>query len=286
MEFKNWLLLIVLGGVWGSAFMFIKISAVDFGPILLVTLRLLLAGLLFVPFLLQKKYIPYFRSYFPGIMILAISNNALPFTMFSYASLGATSNMLAILNGSTAFMTMIVAYFWLKQAISLKQFMGLILGFCGILILVNPANGSATMASSFCALLGALCYSFSGNYIQKYHTDSNKFALVGWAMFIGGLLMIPLAAFNLPDHLPSTNAIFALFWLGIVSTGFAYLGYVYLIDRIGAVRTSTVTFLLPAFGILWGAIFLDEKITWIILGGFIFVMIGVYFANSKVQHTE
>ena len=281
MELKNWILLILLGAVWGSAFMFIKISADDFGPILLVNLRLLLAGALFLPFLLRKKYLAYFKSHFPGIFILAIFSNAFPFTMFSYASLGATSNMLGILNGTTAFMTMLVAYFWLKESISLKQMFGIILGFLGILVLVNPANGSATLGASGFALVGALSYSFSGVYIQKYQLNANKFVLIGWAMLFGGLLLTPLSFFNLPDQMPDNNAIAALMWLGIVSTGIAYLGYIRLIEQIGAVRTSTVTYLLPVFSIIWGSIFLQEKITWIIFGGFIFVMIGMYFANNK-----
>ena len=283
MELKNWILLILLGSVWGSAFMFIKISADDFGPILLVNLRLLLAGALFLPFLLQKKYLAYFKSHFPGIFILAIFSNAFPFTMFSYASLGATSNMLGILNGTTAFMTMVVAYFWLKESITPKQIFGIILGFLGILVLVNPANGSATLGASGFALVGALSYSFSGVYIQKYQLNANKFVLIGWAMLFGGLLLTPLSFFNLPDQMPDNNAIAALLWLGIVSTGIAYLGYIRLIEQIGAVRTSTVTYLLPVFSIIWGSIFLQEKITWIIFGGFIFVMIGMYFANNKTS---
>ena len=281
MELKNWILLILLGAVWGSAFMFIKISADDFGPILLVNLRLLLAGALFLPFLLRKKYLAHFKSHFPGIFILSIFSNAFPFTMFSYASLGATSNMLGILNGTTAFMTMVVAYFWLKESITPKQIFGIILGFLGILVLVNPANGSATLGASGFALVGALSYSFSGVYIQKYQLKANKFVLIGWAMLFGGLLLTPLSFFNLPDQMPDNNAIAALLWLGIVSTGIAYLGYIRLIEQIGAVRTSTVTYLLPVFSIMWGSIFLQEKITWIIFGGFIFVMIGMYFANNK-----
>jgi len=281
MELKNWILLILLGAVWGSAFMFIKISADDFGPILLVNLRLLLAGALFLPFLSQKKYLAYFKSHFSGILILGIFSNAFPFTMFSYASLGATSNMLGILNGTTAFMTMVVAYFWLKESITPKQIFGIILGFLGILVLVNPANGSATLGASGFALVGALSYSFSGVYIQKYQLNANKFVLIGWAMLFGGLFLTPLSFFNLPDQMPDNNAIAALLWLGIVSTGIAYLGYIRLIEQIGAVRTSTVTYLLPVFSIIWGSIFLQEKITWIIFGGFIFVMIGMYFANNK-----
>ena len=283
MDLKDWLLLIILGAVWGSAFMFIKVSAVDFGPILLVALRLLLAGLLFVPFLVQKKYRALFKSHFTGIMVVALFSNAIPFTLFSYASLGATSNMLGILNGATAFLTTVIAYFWLKESISMKQLLGLLLGFIGILILVNPANGSSTISASLCALFGALCYAFNGTYIQKYHLESNKFVLIGWSMLIGGLIMVPFAAFNLPDTLPSTNSLIALLWLGIVSTGIASLGYIRLIERIGAVRTSTVTYLLPVFSILWGSIFLQEQITLIILGGFIFVMMGMYFANTTIN---
>ena len=281
MELKDWILLTALAAIWGSAFMFIKISAVDFGPILLVTLRLLIAGLVFMPFLLRKKKRSLFRAYLPAILIIAIVSNAIPFTMFAYASLGATSNMLGILNGTTAFLTTIIAYFWLKEAVTSKQIIGLFLGFIGVLILVNPSNGSATLIASMCAMTGSLCYAFNAAYLQKYHSNSDKIVLIGWSMLFGGFFMIPLASFNLPDAMPDTNSILALFWLAVISTGLGYLAYVRLIDRIGAVKTVTLTYLLPVFSIIWGAIFLKEQITFFIFGGFIFVMMGMYFANTS-----
>ena len=280
MESKDWVLLISLAAIWGSAFMFIKISAVEFGPILLVTLRLLIAGLVFVPLLLKKQNRLQFKPYLSSILIIAVVSNALPFTLFAFASLGATSNMLGILNGTTAFLTTFIAYFWLKEFISSKQIVGLFLGFIGVVILVNPANGSSTFLASMCALVGSLCYAFNGNYLQKYHQNSNKIVLIGWSMLFGGLLMLPLAVFNLPNQMPNFNSFLALLWLAVVSTGIGYLAYVRLIDRIGAVKTSTLTYLLPVFSIIWGAIFLNENITLIIFGGFMFVMMGMYFANS------
>ena len=280
MEFKDWILLIALAAIWGSAFMFIKISAVDFGPILLVALRLLIAGLVFMPLLLRHKYRLLFKSHLPGIFIIAIISNALPFTLFAFASLGATSNMLGILNGTTAFITTVIAYFWLNESISTKQVIGLGLGFIGILILVNPANGSTTILASICALIGSICYAFNATYLQKYHSNSNKKVLIGWSMLFGGLMMMPIAAFNLPNALPSINSFLALLWLAVVSTGIGYLVFVRLIDKIGAVKTATLTYLLPVFSIIWGAIFLEEQITLIIFGGFIFVMMGMYFANT------
>ena len=281
MELKDWILLTALAAIWGIAFMFIKISAVDFGPILLVTLRLLIAGLVFMPFLLRKKKRSLFRAYLPAILIIAIVSNAIPFTMFAYASLGATSNMLGILNGTTAFLTTVIAYFWLKESVTSKQIVGLFLGFIGVLILVNPSNGSTTFIASICAMIGSLCYAFNATYLQKYHSNSDKIVLIGWSMLFGGFFMIPLASFNLPDAMPDTNSFLALFWLAVISTGVGYLAYVRLIDRIGAVKTATLTYLLPVFSIIWGAIFLKEQITFFILGGFIFVMMGMYFANTS-----
>tara|TARA_Y100000994_G_scaffold1164_1_gene1257 strand:- start:1934 stop:2794 length:861 start_codon:yes stop_codon:yes gene_type:complete len=278
---KDWFLLTTLAAIWGSAFMFIKISAVIFGPILLVTLRLLIAGFVFMPFLLRKKKRPLFKSYLPAILIIAIVSNAIPFSMFAYASLGATSNMLGILNGTTAFLTSVIAYLWLKESITSKQMIGLLLGFIGVLILVNPSNGSTTFIASMCAMIGSLCYAFNAVYLQKYHSNSDKIVLIGWSMLFGGFFMIPLAAFNLPNAMPDINSILALLWLAVISTGLGYLAYVRLIDKIGAVKTATLTYLLPVFSIIWGAIFLQEEITFIILGGFIFVMMGMYFANSS-----
>ena len=281
MELKDWILLTALAAIWGSAFMFIKISAVVFGPILLVTLRLLIAGLVFMPLLLQKKKRLLFKSYLPAIIIIAIVSNAIPFTMFAYASLGATSNMLGILNGTTAFLTTVIAYFLLKESVTSKQIIGLLLGFVGVLILVNPSNGSTTFIASLCAMIGSSCYAFNAVYLQKYHSNSDKKVLIGWSMLFGGIFMIPLASFNLPNSMPDINSILALLWLAVISTGVGYLGYVRLIDRIGAVKTVTLTYLLPVFSIIWGAIFLQEQITFIILGGFMFVMMGMYFANTS-----
>ena len=281
MELKDWILLTALAAIWGSAFMFIKISAVVFGPILLVTLRLLIAGLVFMPLLLQKKKRLLFKSYLPAIIIIAIVSNAIPFTMFAYASLGATSNMLGILNGTTAFLTTVIAYFWLKESVTSKQIIGLLLGFVGVLILVNPSNGSTTFIASLCAMIGSSCYAFNAVYLQKYHSNSDKKVLIGWSMLFGGIFMIPLASFNLPNSMPDINSILALLWLSVISTGVGYLAYVRLIDRIGAVKTVTLTYLLPVFSIIWGAIFLQEQITFIILGGFMFVMMGMYFANTS-----
>jgi len=281
MEIRYWILLTFLGALWGSAFMFIKVATPEFGPIALVNTRLLIASLIFLPILLQKKYIHLLKPIWKQVLVLSIMNNAIPFTLFSYASFGADSNILAILNATTAFNTMIIAYLWIGESVSLKQLFGLILGFIGIFILVNPQNSDTTLIASLSALLAAFFYSYSTVYIQRQSVNANKMVLIGWSIVFSAVFMIPVSIFNLPETLPSASAIGSAFWLGAISTGIGFLGYVRLIDKIGAVKTSTVAYFLPVFGIIWGSIFLDEKITSTIILGCLIVLIGIYLSNSN-----
>ena len=281
MEFRYWILLTFLGALWGSAFMFIKVATPEFGPIALVNARLIIASFIFLPILLRSKYIHLLKPIWRQVLVLAILNNAIPFTLFSYASFGANSNILAILNATTAFNTMIIAYIWIGENVSLKQLFGLLLGFIGIFILVNPQNSETTLISSMSALLASFFYSYSTVYIQRQSVNANKMVLIGWSIIFSAVIMLPVTIFYLPDTIPSISAIGSAIWLGAISTGLGFLGYVRLIDKIGAVKTSTVAYFLPVFGIIWGAIFLDEIISSTIIIGCLIVLIGIYFANSN-----
>jgi len=281
MEFRYWILLTVLGALWGSAFMFIKVATPEFGPIALVNTRLIIASFIFLPILLQKKYIHLLKPIWKQVLVLAILNNAIPFTLFSFASFGADSNILAILNATTAFNTMIIAYIWIGENVSVKQLFGLLLGFIGIFILVNPQNSETTLISSMSALLASFFYSYSTVYIQRQSVNANKMVLIGWSIIFSAVIMLPVTIFYLPETIPSISAIGSAVWLGAISTGIGFLGYVRLIDKIGAVKTSTVAYFLPVFGIIWGAVFLDEIISSTIIIGCLMVMIGMNSANSN-----
>ena len=281
MEIRYWILLTFLGALWGSAFMFIKVATPEFGPVALVNTRLVIASIIFLPILLRNKYIHLLRPIWKQVLILAIMNNAIPFTLFSYASFGADSNILAILNATTAFNTMMIAYIWIGENVTIKQLFGLIVGFIGVFILVNPQNSSTTVISSLSALLAAFFYSFSTVYIQKNSVNANKMVLIGWSIIFSAAIMLPVTIFYLPDAVPSVAAISSAIWLGAISTGLGFIGYVRLIDKIGAVKTSTVAYFLPVFGIIWGAIFLDEVITSTIVIGCFIVLIGIYLSNSN-----
>jgi drug/metabolite transporter (DMT)-like permease len=281
MEFKYWVLLIFLGALWGSAFMFIKVATPEYGPVALVNARLIIASLIFLPILLRKKYLPLLAPIWKHVLVLSVINNMIPFTLFSYASLGSSSNILAILNATTAFNTMVIAYFWINESVTLKQIIGLILGFIGVIILVNPQNSEATLISSISCLVAAAFYSLSTVFIQKNSAKTNKLVLIGWSIVFSAVLMMPISYIYLPESIPSFEANISAVWLGAVSTGLGFLGYVRLIDKIGAVKTSIVAYFLPVFGILWGYIFLDEKISISVVIGCLVVLMGIFLATSN-----
>ena len=284
MELRYWVVLTFLGAVWGSAFIFIKVAAPEFGAIGLVQARLSIASLVFIPILLRKKYFILLKPAWKHSLVLAVTNNAIPFSLFSYGSFGADSNILAILNATTAFNTMIIALLWLGEKVTLKQIFGLVLGFIGVIILVNPESSSTSIISALFCLIGAACYSFSTVFIQKYSEKTDKMVLIGWSIIFSCFIMIPFTLLNLPPQIPSANALLSATWLGSISTGLAFFGYVYLIEKIGAVKTSTVAYFLPVFGIIWGALFLNEVITGGIILGCATILIGVFFATSNKRN--
>ena len=284
MELRYWVVLTFLGAVWGSAFIFIKVAAPEFGAIGLVQARLTIASLVFIPILLRKKYLILLKPAWKHSLVLAVSNNAIPFSLFSYGSFGADSNILAILNATTAFNTMIIALLWLGEKVTLKQIFGLVLGFIGVIILVNPESSSTSIISALFCLIGAACYSFSTVFIQKYSEKTDKMVLIGWSIIFSCFIMVPFTLLNLPPQIPSANALLSATWLGSISTGLAFFGYVYLIEKIGAVKTSTVAYFLPVFGIIWGSVFLNELITGGIILGCATILIGVFFATSNQRN--
>ena len=281
MENKYWILITILGAVWGSAFMFIKIATPELGPIALVNIRLAVAGLIFIPFLLQQKYLKYFRSNLKNILVLSVINTALPFSLFAYASLESSSNMLSILNGTTAIMAVVISTIWLKIRLNFFQIMGVFIGLFGIVVLANPDNVYISMKATIFCLSAAFCYALSANYIQKFAYKTNTIVLIGWSLVIASVLLLPITFFNLPSQFPSNNVIFSILWLGVISTGVAFLGYVRLIEKVGAVKTATVAYFIPVFGVIWGYVFLGEPITSQILIGMILILIGIVFTNKR-----
>ncbi len=276
MNTANMLRLVLLAAIWGSSFVFMRKAAPVLGPAVLIEYRVLFAALfLLVVGMVLRKRLDLAQNW-KHFLILGFFNSALPFLLFAYAALSLTASVLSVINATAPMWAALIAALWSRQAISLKKGIGLVLGTCGVALLVGfdavatkPGAGIAIGA----ALLAAFSYSVATTY-SKTARSIDPFANAHGSMWGATLLVIPsLALFPSPG--PTTPDILgAALALGVMCTGIAYILYFKLVEDVGPTSALTVTFLNPLFGILWGALFLHEIVGWHTILGAAIVITG------------
>jgi len=262
--------LISLAAIWGSSFIFMRIGSPEFGPFLFMALRTFTASLFLLPILYIAKQQKALNGYKLKMLVAGQLNTAIPFVLFGYATLTLAAGTTSVLNATTPMFGAIVAYLWLKQKLSLSAAIGLFIGFIGVYFLVfdKISVGENDIIGPACAaLVASFCYGFSANYTKKYLSGINSVALAAGSQISASLTLIPISLFFLPTSLPSSEAFISVILLGVVCTGIAYIIFFRLIANLGPARAMSVTYMIPAFGLLWGSLFLDESISqWMIIG--------------------
>lgn len=276
MSTKNFLTLLLLAAIWGAAFLFLRIVAPVLGPGQVVTSRMLLSALVLGALcLLWKKPMPHWKDW-RHYLILGLFSSVLPFLFYAYAATKLHASLLSILNATAPLWGAIITAAWTRQRLAWRKVQGLGLGIVGVAILVGfdplalqPGNGGAIIA----AIAAALCYGIATLYMSvgrniDAFTDAQGNAWAATLIVAPTLLIFPATG---PI---TTNVVFATLALGIVCSGLAFLLYFKLAAEIGPTSTLTVAFLIPLFGILWGALFLNEPLGWQTLAGTLTVLMG------------
>lgn len=256
--------LLVLAAIWGGSFLFMRISVPVLGPVLLVEYRVGLAALflLAVGFLLSRRL--FLRENWKHYLVVGLFNSALPFLLFSFAAKTLSASLLSILNATSPIWGGLLAAVLNRQPLSLKTMLGMALGIAGVATLVglDTIGMQPGAALAICCALGAaFSYALATTY-AKSATSVDPFANAHGSMWAATLLVAPAVPF-FPGHgSPGTPVVLSVLALGIVCSGIAYLLYFRLIAEVGPASALTVTFLIPAFGILWGHLVLGEPVTW------------------------
>lgn len=276
MNSTNVFRLIALAAIWGGAFLFLRICAPVLGPAMLIELRLLLAALfLAVVALVLGKRLDV-RRHWKHFTILGLFNSALPFLLFAYAARTLPASVMSVLNATAPLWGALIGVVWKRQPVSLATGAGLALGMAGVALLVGfdpaaalPGAGVAVV----CVLVAPMSYSIASLYAKSaQHVDS--FANAHGSMWSASILVLPALAFFPVPGTPTVGVMGAVVALGILCSGIAYLMYFRLIEEAGSTPALAVTFLIPVFGILWGALFLDEAIGWHTITGSAIVLVG------------
>ena len=287
----DWFLFVLLGFMWGSSYLFIKIG-VDAGlpPFTLISLRLLFGFILLATVVaIAREPLPRDPKTYGHLMVMGAVNIAIPFSLITWAELTVDSALAAILNAAVPLFVILIASAFLRdERITINRLAGLIVGFVGVVILVgfDPAKVSSGNLAGEIALIGSTISYACGAVYAKRNIDGLRPMIpaifqVGFALvMVTGLAFV----FEHPIDVISKitrDALFAVLWLGILGSGLAYLLFFRILGRWGATRTSLVAYLLPVFGIALGAWVLHEPIDARLLIGTGLVIGGVALVNSR-----
>ena len=279
MSTANLLRLIFLAAIWGGSFLFMRIAAPVLGAPVLIEYRVLFAALfLGVMALVLKKPLA-LRRHWKHYLILGLLNSALPFLLFAFAARTLSVSLMAVLNASTPLWGTLIAAVWSRHPITPKVAIGLLLGACGVALLVG-FDHVASKPGAGIAIVAVLCASFMYGVASNYTRSAasakgvEPFANAHGSMWASVLLVLPVVPFFPAPATPTIGVMGAVIALGVLCSGVAYLIYFRLIQDVGPSSALTVTFLSPLFGILWGVLFVDEAIHWYTVAGAGIVVVG------------
>lgn len=277
--------LTLLAALWGGSFLFMRYAVPDFGVVPLIWLRVALASVCLLPLLLMKGQLGALRERAGAVAVMGLFNSGLPFLLIAWATLSITAGLASIMNAMTPVFTALIGALWLGDRLDGRRSLGLLLGLAGVALLAADkadfrpgGSGWAIVAM----LLATACYGFAANHTRRYLQGVPALVNATGTQLVSALVLLPPALWSWPERMPGLGPWLATLVLGVACSALAYLLFFRLIARVGASRAVTVTFLVPVFGTLWGALFLGEPVTASMLAGGAVVLLGTGLATGVI----
>lgn len=279
--------LLALAGIWGSSYLFMRLGAPEFGAWPLAAARAGGAALVLLPWMVRAGAWPALRRGWARVALVGLTQSALPFVCFSFAATRLPSGLSAVLGATTPLFTALVARVWLGERFTAARMTGLVAGLAGVGVVASGHRGVAGGAGDawlaiVACLVAALGYAFSATYTRRRVSDVPSIGIAAGSQVMAALVLAPLGLASWPAAVPGLRAWLALVALAVLCTAIAYAVFFRLLARIGASRTTTVTFLIPVFGVVWGWVFLDERISAGLVGGCSIVLLGTALTTGVI----
>jgi drug/metabolite transporter (DMT)-like permease len=267
--------LVLLAAIWGASFLFNRITAPVLGPVLTAELRTLIAGIALAVYFGFAGFNPEWRRWGRQYVIVGILTSALPFLLWAYAALTLTAGLMSVLNATSPMWGALWSAVLLRERLTAGQVLGLVIGVFGVALVTQPQAGE--LVPVLAALTAAFCYGLAGAYMKRWASAVPSRGMAVGTQLAAGVLLIPFIAVSPPAMAPTPLVAASMLALGLLCGAIAYLLYFRLIADIGATGALTVTYLIPVFGVLWGALFLGEVLTAPMLAGGALVILGTVF---------
>lgn len=277
--------LLLLAAIWGGSFLFMRMVVPAFGPVAMAFVRVAGAALLLLPLLLLRGQWPALRQHWRPMVVLGLTNSALPFLLFGYAAYTLPAGLAAIFNAATPLSTALIAWVWLGDPLTRWRSTGLALGFAGVAGLAAyksletdslhglQVDTDTALAVAAC-LAATLMYGQAGSHAKRYLSGVPAMAMAAGTQTFAALALAVPALLSWPAVNPSLRDWALAAALAVLASGVAYMLYFRLITRIGPTGAASVTFLVPVFAALWGALVLGEAVTLPMLIGGAVILAG------------
>ena len=282
MSLSDTLRLLLLSAIWGASFLFMRLAVPELGPFSTTLARVGGAALLLLPFLLRPDNHRGLRGCKGPLLILGLFSAALPFSLLCWATLHLEAGFTSLLNATTPICAALIGFWWLRIPLTRFQALGLIIGLAGIAILTGNQLDFRRDGSGWpiLAVIGATsCYGFAGHYARVRLAHLSPLAVSAGSLLAATLILLPLVLLFPPPALPGPGALASALALALLCTAVAFILFFGLLQRNGATAATTVTFIIPVFGILWGALFLQEEVTARMILGMAVALLGTAFVT-------
>ena len=286
---RDWVLLLVLGLMWGTSYAFIKLGVQTLPTFTLIATRLLIGFVLLATVVIvAREPLPRNPRVYVNLLIMAVINIVIPFTLITTAEQSVDSAIAAIINGAVPLVVILLAALTFPdEPITLNRLLGLLVGYAGVIVIVLPGLAASTgsQVSGELALVGSTIAYGIGAVFARAKIRGLRPMIP--AVFQVGFAFVIISVLAFLNERPldvrwNQNAVIAVVWLGIFGSGVAYLLNFRLLSRIGATRTSILAYFLPIVGIISGGLMFGETIDVSVLIGTAMVIGGVALVNSRM----
>ena len=255
--------LLYCGAAFGGAFLFMRLAAPELPALLVAFGRVAIAALILLPFAGHER-LAAMRASWRDYVVVGFFMAAAPFALFAYAERTLTAGLGSMINATTPLWTAIILAAWIHQAPTPRRIAAIALGFAGVGIIVGLEGlqlAPDALVGVIAATAGAASYGVALTYIRQRMGPQPPVQLALGQLIAASIMLAPLAALSAGDIAPSTESLVAMLGIALFSTAIAWPILFGLNRDVGPMATSTVTFLNPVFGSLWGAIFLAEAVS-------------------------
>ncbi len=286
--------LIILGAIWGASFLFLRVASPAVGPVGVAACRVTAGALMLLPLVALRRDLPAIWRHAPQLAGAALLANIAPFIGLAQAARSLPAGWLSILNATTPMWGALIGWLWAGEKLPAVRGWGLATGFVGVALLAADKTQLSMQGAPWAAALAlsaTLMYAFAVHYSNRYLSGLSPLANSAGTLMMGAVMLMLPAWWIGPQPMRTQSHIhawldvpagawLALMGLSLLCTGLAYLMFYRLIERIGASRALTVTFLIPVFGMLWGTLFLDERVTPVMLLSTGVILLGTWLSNQ------